>query len=675
MPDLFPTDVPDKPVTTPDFKEAELIGKLFDYTEAPMNPWREHFLDILKKCYNFKELQQWDEVDRAALDEQGVPALAVDRINRGLDTIKGARLQRNNKRKISPKGTGDDRIAELLDRTARYCDEQGQFEDIRSQAFDAMLDCGIGFRKIGYDPTTGEVWADYVPTEDFGHSRTMTKDLRDISWCWQRSIMDWERAMLEFPQKAADIKSLRTILESTWEQEKENRSETVTTVTRDYGRSGTAEKTNSYPDQVEIHEFWKMRVIPSKVIGSMIEVPIQIPGTNMVVPTQQQQLREEPVDYEVVEGEQELDTKVRQEWWQYIVIGDRANHVLAREAKSKYSSHPYTGTCAERKKSGEPRGYIEPTIPHQIRINVSWAQMVARNNKALRIPLAVKNVVDIGKLVVSSAIGNIMSFKQTEELLAMNVQPQIDVQAIEEGNMARADMDFAAAATEPALRGQASPGDAASKVALQQQAAAVPQNKWTQADKDAELAFGRKLLEIIILEFPVEKIVRIVGPQVFQALLGPKVDELGNVIAPPIQLPLTIDIAHYDVTVQDEALSDFEKQQSFNAAMALHQSGFVMDDEYMILHAPIKDTQEALESHRRAKADIVRQLTAMIQGLQAENEQLTKMIPKEGSTNGKPKGGRSPGGQAANAVRGRQQPQVGRQSMPGGTSPRSPLGM
>jgi hypothetical protein len=332
--------------------------------------------------------------------------------------------------------------------------------------------------------------------------------------------------------------------------------------------------------------------------------------------------------------------------------------------------------CAERMKSGAPIGYVQRVIPHQKRYNIAWAQKTGWNNKAIKSPIiAQEGSIDPQNAVQQSSLGAILWTKKGTPMPVVNQVPQVNLQAIEEMNAAARDMDFTAAASEGALVGNAAASDSGIKLAEQQNAAVTPLNKWVHADGMSELEFARKVLYLII-----EKIVsnpqrtmRIVGQQKFLQVFGPTIDpQTGKMIAPPIQPP-TNDTAMYDVVVEDQSISDLNKQQSFNATMALHGQGILFEDDFMIKNAPIKNVDEALASNAKAQQDMIRMLMQKVQMLEQQLSQAVKMIPKNPGQGGssKPSGGN----QAANAQRGKAQPQTGPQSMIGGTAPGTLLGM
>ena len=688
MPDLFPDVKEAPPIHSAD--ELETIRKLFEYTDDLHNPWRRDFLRFtLSECYNFRELRQWDGPDMQALAQMDVPTLSIDRIDRGVTTIKGIRENTGNKKKITPREMGDDKIAELLDALYEYVEYEGDFDDIRSEAFDNLLDVGIGIRKIGWDPADaggeGNIFAENVLIEDFYYPRCKSKVLKDADWVAQVQVMDWDRAIEFAPDKAPQIRSLKTVIASEWETIKRSKVE-GTLLQTDYGIAlASPQKIYSNPDQVAVWEFWVKRRIPYKKIATTEQVPQTdesgqpvSDGFGNPVMAQKQNVRVEPHTYQPQEGEQLLASSIQIEWWQYIVIAgsNKSNGILAKAEKSDLPFHPYVTMCAERMKSGAPIGFVQRVIPHQKRFNVAWAQKVTFNNKAIKAPLiAQENSVDPQNALQQSSFGSILWVKKNAPMPTINQQPQVNLQAIEEMSSAARDMDFTAAASEGALVGNAAASDSGIKLAEQQNAAVTPLNKWVKADGKSEIEFARKCLYLIIehIVSNPQRTARIVGQQKFMEVFGPTIDpQTGQMTAPPMQPPAN-DSASYDVVIQDQSISDLNKQQSFNAAMALHGQGVLFEDDFMIKTAPFKDPDEALASNAKAQQDMIRMLMQKLQMADQQIAQLQKMIPK-GTPGNAPPAKNNGGNQAANAQRGKAQPQAGKQSMIGGTAPVLPLG-
>ena len=84
-----------------------------------------------------------------------------------------------------------------------------------------------------------------------------------------------------------------------------------------------------------------------------------------------------------------------------------------------------------------------------------------------------RGVVDVDSKVTQSKIGSVMTLTNSEEIVNYNVQPPLNLQSIEEGNSARADMDFVSAASEPAMTGAAQNTTSGVQLSLQLLAAAA----------------------------------------------------------------------------------------------------------------------------------------------------------------------------------------------------------
>ena len=651
MPELYEDVVKTapEPVTT---QEQEIIRKLLEYCDEKHNPNQEAFKKIVAQCYAFKELDQWSGEEKSLLQSLDVPPIAIDRINRSLEIIDGIKAQSNIDVTVSKGEKGDELIALMFDRIKEYVKQKTDYSQASDEAFDNCVDVGVGLRIFGWDSNLargeGMFWFETINPEDCGWSYTRKKNFSDIRWFWYKTIMDWQDAIRLNPNKAAQLNAMKATLQLTWENLHEK--SVSYPQDQDYG-ADTYEGKNEYPDQVEIWNIWVKRTIPYKRIQYQAPSQFGVDAMGNIVEGVLPQIRMEAIDYTPAEGEIEAGNGVIEKWYQHIVATgqNKKSGVLLTPPQGlewKYEWPPLVPTIAEFKKNGMPRGFIEKAIPHQKRINVAWALSIAYNSHAIKSPLVIQTqdgTFDVANAEKQSQFGGIFVLKHGETPIAMNVVPNVNLHAIEEGREAKGDMDFAVSASEPVLRGQSDATSSGIKVATLQSAAVGPLNKWLQAFRVSEIEITRRLLPMILDHFTIERIQRIVGDDLFMRVMT---------ATPPQH-----NVADYDVVATDQSISDLNKQQSFNAASALHQMGFIMDAKYMIMNAPIKNPDEALASHERAEADVVRMLLAENEMLKAQVGEMKKMIPRGG------------GGQAANAQRGKNQPQAGKRSMIGGTSP------
>lgn len=618
--------------------EAVEIRRLMELVGDKNNPTRDKYIKKVVRCYNFVEGEQWEGIDVQLLKDKGVPIIPVDRIGRNIDTIQGIRDNSQYKVKVNKVELGDDATAELLDLLYTYSNDCGNFEEAKSQAFFNMLVTGEGIRKVGYDSSRdGEIWAENVNVEDFYCSPTTKKHLNDIRWCCHHITLSWEDAISIKPEKAAEIESLKTIAETEWEKLEKN--PTINTVSTNPDYSNAIESRQKYVDYIHIWEFWVKKTIPLHKIGYMGVQQVQ--SSQGVIEVPAPQVRVEDIGYEVKEGEQSLGYTHADEWWQTVIAtgNNKSQGILLRQERSKYQGHPFIRMCAELNKDGRPVGFVEKAISPQQRINLAWAQKIAFNNMSIKSPLVVEgSTKNVDDMLTASKIGNVLQVPIGSKVTAMNVTPNVNLQSIEEGNVARQDMDFVASSSEPAMRGIAESGASGIRLAQQQSAAMTPLNKWVKAERESEKIFTKKVLEIIINEFQSEKMMRIIGEQKFQELATPKVNENGQIERMGLKIPLDRTITNYDVRISDQSINDLDKQQSFNAMLALSQNGILFDDEYKIKNSPIKNIDDALLSNKKARNDVIRQLQTQVQQLielLGEKVQREKQDPKAQGAKGK----------------------------------------
>ena len=670
MPDLFKNPFKKVEVKSKDPQEGLTIDQLFRYTDPSYNPWQLDYLRFtLVDCYNFTELRQWESSDMVKLASADVPTLSADRTVRILDTVKGIRFNTGNKKKIVPREMGDTGVARVLDAGVDQVSYQGDFDQVSDDSFDNMLKTGIGIRKVGWDPVAdggaGAIFAENVKIEDFGYSECQRRTLKDVSWTWQRQFMYWQDAINLAPERSAEIEGLKTTVSSTWEDEKRSKVE-GTFFNTDYGIGITSPTKNyAHQDYVSVWEFWVKRRIPYQKIRYNEQMlgpdglPVMILGA---APVEVPKVKAESMDYQLQDGEVQLAKTVEDQWWQYIVIAgkDKKGAVLVKQEKSDLPFCPYVGMMATRKKSGQPMGLVEQIIPHQKRYNIAWSQKTAWNNKSIKSPLIMEEgSIDPQNAIQQSSLGAILVVKKnTQHWPTVNQQPQVDLQAIEEMNAAQKDMDFTAAASEAPLVGGAQPGSSGLKLSMQQNAAITPLNKWVTADRESQLEFYRKVLHLAIQYLPPERWKRIVGDQMWAESMTIIDPQTGQPVGEKSFAPDTV---QYDVTIEDQSTSDFQKQQNFNAVMAMHGSGVLFTDQGIINQAPVKNVDALLADNQQARNDLIKMLLQKVQMLETQLGFFQKVAQKATQQN-----------QTKNAQRGKAQPQAGQNMMLGGMSPAAP---
>jgi len=425
-----------------------------------------------------------------------------------------------------------------------------------------------------------------------------------------------------------------------------------------------ADLTYDYHDQIKLWNFWKQVVIPYKKVIRFVP---SISPYGEIIPMPQ--VSAEEYSYQLKEGEQLQGMATEKFWVHYLIGGEKGGAILL--ATEQADDHPYVVACADRKKSGMPFGFIEKIVPHQKRINVAWAQKMAYNNKAIKAPLiAEEDAFDLQTGLKATSFGSVLFRKKGKQIDQINMPLNTNLQAIEEGQSARVDMDNITAVGEPVLSGGAGTSTSGLQLSMQQNAAITPVNKWIQAENASEIIFWRKVLKLEIEHFTPQKFARILGIRKFMQLISPIFDPTsGQMLEPPVQFPIDKQTVQYDVIIEDQALSDFNKQMTFNAAMELQSASpqGMFDEEFLIKNAPLKNMDDALASNQKHKQNVMQAMMGQIQSLSEQVKNLIKLVPKENRPiDGSETGAPPIQNRGSNAQIGRNAPQSGIRSMTGG---------
>ena len=74
------------------------------------------YIDMAQKCDSFYRGDQWDQMDIAALDEEGRPALTINTILPTVNTVIGEQSTRRMDINFKPRRNGDEETAVVLNK-------------------------------------------------------------------------------------------------------------------------------------------------------------------------------------------------------------------------------------------------------------------------------------------------------------------------------------------------------------------------------------------------------------------------------------------------------------------------------------------------------------------------------------------------------------------------------
>lgn len=145
--------------------------------------WRED----ARKAYDFYAGKQWEEADKAALEQQGRPAVVFNRTARTVNAICGLEIQNRQEVRYLPRTIDDTGMNDVLTEASKWIRQQCDAEDEESESFQDMLISGIGWTETHLDyerEQDGNVLIGRVdPLEMFWDCSARKKNLVDKRWC------------------------------------------------------------------------------------------------------------------------------------------------------------------------------------------------------------------------------------------------------------------------------------------------------------------------------------------------------------------------------------------------------------------------------------------------------------------------------------------------------------
>ena len=109
------------------------------------------YIDMAQKCDAFYRGDQWDQMDIAALDEEGRPALTINTILPTVNTVIGEQSTRRMDINFKPRRNGDEETAVVLNKLFKQIGDNNKLDWIESQVFTDGLIQDRGYFDIRMD--------------------------------------------------------------------------------------------------------------------------------------------------------------------------------------------------------------------------------------------------------------------------------------------------------------------------------------------------------------------------------------------------------------------------------------------------------------------------------------------------------------------------------------------
>lgn len=137
-------------------EEGGLLER-FDRWDKRLEGHYSDWLREAKECFDLVAGEQWQTDERTAMESTGRVPVTFNRIQPTVDAVAGAEIQGRQQIQYYPREVGDSAVSEILTQGAEYemggCD--GEEED--SDAFRDCLICGVGVTEMRPENDDGEV--------------------------------------------------------------------------------------------------------------------------------------------------------------------------------------------------------------------------------------------------------------------------------------------------------------------------------------------------------------------------------------------------------------------------------------------------------------------------------------------------------------------------------------
>lgn len=162
--------------------------------------WR----DEARVCYDFVAGEQWDDKDKAQLEEQQRPTITFNRIGVIVDAVVGSEIGNRKEVRFIPREMGDVQANEGLTSTAQWFRDQGGADDEDTEAFADAITAGMGWTetRLDYDdnPDGDPVVERIDPFEMVWDYASQKKNLMDARRVWRVKDFPIAEARALFPE-------------------------------------------------------------------------------------------------------------------------------------------------------------------------------------------------------------------------------------------------------------------------------------------------------------------------------------------------------------------------------------------------------------------------------------------------------------------------------------------
>jgi hypothetical protein len=170
-----------------------------------LGEWRED----ARECYAFRAGDQWNEEDKARLEEMLRVPVVFNRIDPMVEAVAGSEVNNRQQVQYVPRQAGDSGVNDILTGAADYFRDACDAEDEESDAFMDVVTCGVGCTEtfLDYiDNPEGMVITDRRdPLSMRWDPSAKKRNLTDKRWAQREEWQDKQEIQDKWPDKADEI--------------------------------------------------------------------------------------------------------------------------------------------------------------------------------------------------------------------------------------------------------------------------------------------------------------------------------------------------------------------------------------------------------------------------------------------------------------------------------------
>jgi len=185
--------------------DIDLVYSRRKDSHSVQRQWRKE----AREAFEFRDGSQWDQGDRAILEEQRRPVVVFNRVAPIIDSIVGHEMGNRYEIRYLPRGQSDQAVNDVLNETARWVRDRCDAEDEESDAYHDCVTCGMGWMemRVDYDlDPDGRIVVERVPPLEMRWDPSARKhNVVDAGWLMREKWLPLEEVKERWPDKAMDL--------------------------------------------------------------------------------------------------------------------------------------------------------------------------------------------------------------------------------------------------------------------------------------------------------------------------------------------------------------------------------------------------------------------------------------------------------------------------------------